>query len=108
MERASDNSEELPPETEVSREEKVHFTRPERAQDDRTVAKSDRSLSRNQLINKLNHINFQNGTITAVFKHHKYPRTLSFEVKSRSSLEQAGGVLLVVICRGNGVGPLPV
>ena len=80
MERAPDNSGELPLETGVSREEKIEITQPEPIQGEQTMGKADRSLSRAQLINKLNYINFQNGTITAVFKHHKYPGTLSFEV----------------------------
>ncbi|MEJ2038533.1 MAG: hypothetical protein P8X55_06315 [Desulfosarcinaceae bacterium] len=88
MERAPDNSEELPPGTEVSRAEKEQMARPERDQEQRRIERPDRSLSRNQLINKLNHINFQNGTITAVFKHHKYPRTLNFEVSPQPCVNE--------------------
>lgn len=81
MGRAPDNSEALPLEAEVSREEKMEITRSGQVQNEQTPPPSpNRSLSRTQLINKLNHINFQNGTITAIFKHHKYPRTLSFEI----------------------------
>ena len=43
-----------------------------------------RKVNRLQLINKLNFINFQDGTILLNFRHVKYTRSISFEVKPLS------------------------
>ena len=40
-----------------------------------------KQVDRNQLINKLNFINFQNGTILLKFRHVKYNRSITLEVK---------------------------
>ena len=88
MERAPDKSRLVSPDTAVSREEKDQIARPEQDPQHGLPGPPDRSLSRNQLINKLNHINFQNGTITAVFKHHKYQKTLGFEVSPQPCVDE--------------------
>ncbi len=76
MKRAPQND--LPsPATEVGPNEKGEISaRPEaREKDDLSY---ERTIVRQQLINKLNHINFQDLTVTVVFKHIKFPRTLKF------------------------------
>jgi hypothetical protein len=41
----------------------------------------ERSVSRKHLINTLNYINFQDGTILLTFKHRKYEKIISFDVR---------------------------
>jgi hypothetical protein len=67
----------LQPTTAVGRKEKAHITNPTSPPSDAQDTSRQRTLGRNQLINKLNHINFLDRTITIVFKHNTYPRTLS-------------------------------
>jgi hypothetical protein len=74
--RAQQNSP-IFPVTEVGPDEKdqVNKSTAPAARTDTPKAKKQYSLK--QLINKLNHINFQDLQITAVFQHTKYPRALS-------------------------------
>ncbi len=66
----------LPPATEVGRKEKDLIADQASAAFHHDEAAGHRTLGRKQLINKLNHINFLDRTITVVFKHNKYDRTL--------------------------------
>ncbi len=64
--------------TEVGPNEKDEISaRPESRENG--AAASERKIIRSQLINKLNHLNFQDLCVTLVFKHIKYPRTLKFK-----------------------------
>lgn len=63
--------------TEVSQSEKDRIRHKAVPSSENLVNNPQKQYSRKQLINKLNHINFQDLSITAVFKHSKYPRTLS-------------------------------
>ncbi|MGD9008555.1 MAG: hypothetical protein PVG41_11570 [Desulfobacteraceae bacterium] len=66
----------LPSITEVSRNEKASVIDPNSIPSDPGDTAKHRTLGRKQLINKLNHLNFLDRTITVVFKHNNYPRTL--------------------------------
>lgn len=65
------------PNSEVSRKEKKHIA----VSSTPAVRGKDRlpsiKISQSQLINKLNHLNFSDQSITIIFKHIKYPRTLT-------------------------------
>jgi hypothetical protein len=63
------------PTTEVSRNEKAYVMDTLSIPSEPGDAAECRTLSRRQLINKLNHLNFLDHTIAVVFKHNKYPRT---------------------------------
>jgi hypothetical protein len=65
----------LSPTTEVSRKEKAHVIDTSEPPSGPGDTDECRTIGRRQLINKLNHLNFLDGTITVVFKHKKYPRT---------------------------------
>jgi hypothetical protein len=67
----------LAPTTEVCSNEKAYITDPTSPPSDSIDTAKHKTLGRRQLINKLNHINFLDRTITVVFKHNKYPRTLA-------------------------------
>lgn len=76
MKRASDNA--IPPSTaEVSHAEKAQITSTTAQEGTFENAAHSINVSQKQLINKLNHLNFSDHTITIVFKHIKYPRTLT-------------------------------
>lgn len=66
-----------PPATEVSRKEKDRINQSSGVGEDPSDSISKKQYSLKQLINKLNHLNFQDLHITAVFQHNKYPRSLS-------------------------------
>ena len=66
-----------PPATEVSRNEKDRITQSSEVEENPLVRPPVKQYSLKQLINKLNHLNFQDLHITAVFQHNKYPRSLS-------------------------------
>ena len=77
MKRAPQND--LPiPSSEVGPNEKGEISTQGQHWDDKELA-YERKIVRRQLINKLNHLNFQDLTVTVVFKHVKFPRTLSFK-----------------------------
>ncbi len=61
--------------TEVSRNEKGEISDALDTQS-KSHHSDQREISLKQLINKLNHLNFQDNTATIVFKHIKYPRSL--------------------------------
>lgn len=42
---------------------------------------NEKELDRRKLINRLNYLNFQDGSLLVNFKHTKYPRTVSLEAK---------------------------
>ncbi len=77
MKRAPLTAPSIPPGTEVSREEKDVLASQPDAPSETIKASTERRLGRSQLINKLNHINFLDQTVTVVFRHRKYPRCLS-------------------------------
>lgn len=47
------------------------------------------SVSRKHLINTLNYINFQDGTILLTFKHSKYDKVISFDVRPMRIIENS-------------------
>jgi len=49
----------------------------------------ERSVSRKHLINTLNYINFQDGTILLTFKHRKYDKIISFDVRPVRIIENS-------------------
>lgn len=65
------------PTTAVSRKEKAHIANPTSPASDAHDPSRPKTIGRSQLINKLNHINFLDQTITILFKHATYPRTLA-------------------------------
>ena len=82
MDRASQNVRDSDPGTEVSREEKEQIASSAGRMEPQPIDPIDeREISRNQLINTLNHINFQDLTISVVFKHIQYPRTLTLNAR---------------------------
>lgn len=66
-----------PPSSKVSREEKQQLKASIQLTHNQKNHTPHKQFSLKQLINKLNHINFQDLNITAIFQHSKYPRTLS-------------------------------
>ncbi len=64
--------------TEVGPNEKAQVSKSSDLPSRSDPPKSKRQYSLKQLINKLNHLNFQDLHISAVFQHTKYPRALSF------------------------------
>jgi len=72
----------LPPtNTEVSRDEKNQITSSPATPPETVNSTPQKKISRKQLINALNHINFQDSTLTVVFQHTKHPRTLAIAVQ---------------------------
>lgn len=63
--------------TEVSGREKDQISRSAAPSDASNERLSPKNLSLKQLINTINHINFQDLSITVVFQHNKYQRTLN-------------------------------
>jgi hypothetical protein len=63
--------------TEVSRNEKDRITQINADEKKSPAQIPGKQISLNQLINKLNHLNFQDLPISVVFKHTKYPLSLS-------------------------------
>jgi len=45
------------------------------------------SIDLNQLINRLNYINFQDGTLTSVFHHKNYNRSISLNMKPKACID---------------------
>ena len=45
------------------------------------------SINLKQLINRLNYINFQGGTLTSVFHHKNYNRSISLDTKPRACMD---------------------
>lgn len=87
MKRAPDNS--LPPPTsEVSPKEKEQFATSDALSVDSGESSRPVKISQKQLINKLNHLNFSDHTITIVFKHVKYPRTLTLSARPMPCQDQ--------------------
>ena len=80
MKRAPRNAV-LPQAMEVSQNEKAHITNPTSPPSDQRDSSKQKTLSRKQLINKLNHVNFLDRTITVVFKHNKYSRTIAISAQ---------------------------
>lgn len=72
MEQAPENSRTLPPSTEVSPEEKARIRVPEQASVPENPHPEKCIISRSRLINKLNHIHFQDATVSVVFAHKKF------------------------------------
>ena len=69
---------------EVSKQEKQEVsTTTSRGQlaDQSEAARQHKTVSKSQLINKLNFVNFQEGTISLRFKHTKYDRYLNLDAK---------------------------
>jgi hypothetical protein len=79
MERAPNTAPSIPLGSEVSPEEKDEIARQGAAPSEPAKSSDERKLGRSQLINKLNHINFLDQTVTIVFKHRKYPRSLTIK-----------------------------
>lgn len=71
-----------PPATEVSSDEKSQISHTQNVAAEQENRTFERKYSLRQLINKLNHLNFQDLPITAVFQHNKYPRSLSLSAFS--------------------------
>ena len=76
MKRASDNAL-TPPTAEVSHAEKEQIAGSAASATVTEEPTRSINVSQKQLVNKLNHLNFSDHTITIVFKHVKYPRTLT-------------------------------
>jgi hypothetical protein len=76
MERMTEQVPVDPPSTEVSSEEKNQICDPEFYHPVDGPA-TERVISRRQLINKLNNLNFQDRTVNIVFRHKIYPRDLT-------------------------------
>ncbi len=57
-------------------------------QSDRQIKEQEKTESINleQLINRVNYINFQDGTLTSVFQHKNYKRSLSLNTKPRACM----------------------
>jgi hypothetical protein len=92
MDRASQKSQVTPSSTEVSREEKGQITssspaapsvRAAQAISAETAIVDEKKISLNQLINKLNHLNFREQTLSVIFDHVKYPRKITLEAHPR-------------------------
>lgn len=79
MERVPRSRPTSPINTEVGPEEKGHITRPDTALETPSPETAGKEISRRQLINKLNNINFQDRTVTVVFRHRIYGRPLKLE-----------------------------
>ena len=77
MERAPYIAPPPQPTTEVSCNEKDQIAHASAPATTPQESAPQKNLSLNQLINSLNHINFQDLHITVVFKHNKYQRSLS-------------------------------
>ncbi len=69
----------LLPTTEVSNSEKDQIARPLASSHLSSEKHPQKNLSLNQLINTINHINFQDLNITVVFQHNKYERVLNLQ-----------------------------
>jgi hypothetical protein len=65
--------------TEVSLEEKARISQSETTDRDQKSSAAEREINRTQLINKLNNLNFQDRTVTVVFKHRTYARNLKIK-----------------------------
>ena len=76
MKRASDNAL-TPPTAEVSHAEKEQIAGSAASATVTEEPTRSINVSQKQLVNKLNHLNFSDHTITIVFEHVKYPRTLT-------------------------------
>jgi hypothetical protein len=77
MERVIEASQLTPQKTEVSREEKDHFAAHDADGQTFESQRVDKEISRRQLIDKLNNLNFQDRPIHIVFRHKLYPRDLN-------------------------------
>ncbi len=66
---------------------KIHRLLPEN--DQSKQEEKNRIISRKYLVNKLNFINFQDGTITVNFKHKKYNSTISLHAKPQPCLDNS-------------------
>lgn len=71
MERTAEKEQRLPETSEVSPEEKKHIFRPYQF--------PEKELSRQQLINKLNHLNFQDQPVNVIFRHNTYDREITLK-----------------------------
>jgi hypothetical protein len=76
MERAPITAPLIDPDSEVSPKEKDEIVRQPAVYSEPEQSSNKHKLGLSQLINKLNHINFLDQTVTIVFKHRKYPRNL--------------------------------
>ncbi|RLD30837.1 MAG: hypothetical protein DRI73_09845, partial [Bacteroidetes bacterium] len=52
-----------------------------------TEHKKSDSIDLKQLINRLNYINFQDGTLTSVFQHKNYNRSISLNTKPKACID---------------------
>lgn len=69
------------PDTEVGRDEKTSITQPPTTPDPSFIAKRPPDISLKQLINKLNLLNFQNQSVSVVFRHRIYRRTMTLQAQ---------------------------
>jgi hypothetical protein len=79
MERVNKQAPSTPISTEVSLEEKGRISRPDPIPPDPEAQPAQKELSRRQLINKLNNLNFQDRTVNVVFRHRTHPRDLTIK-----------------------------
>ena len=80
MERMRGQAPAHPADSEVTREEKDQISGVDASDHLFDIPLSEKQISRRQLINKLNNLNFKDQTLTAVFEHRDYPRTLPLQV----------------------------
>ncbi len=77
MERAQPNSPGTFPSAEVGLGEKEQLVKGRAADQNRTPGRKKRpQISRQQIINKINLLNFQDRTLALIFRHHKYKRII--------------------------------
>lgn len=79
MERIVESIPSLPPDREADREENRQVARPDFLDDPFDASLPEKQISRRQLINKLNSLNFQDRALSVVFQHREYPRTLTLQ-----------------------------
>ena len=79
MERMVEQAPSSPLNSEVSPEEKSQVTQRELFDTFFDIPLPEKQISRRQLINKLNSLNFQDQTVNVVFEHCEYPRTLTLK-----------------------------
>lgn len=79
MERVKKQTPSTPTSTEVSLEEKGQISRTDPSAQEDQPTSNDKEISRRQLINKLNNLNFQDRPLTIIFRHRTYGRDLAIK-----------------------------
>lgn len=79
MERIAEKIQVSPQATEVGPGEKDRISQPQIPPDEQEYQFPERELSRRQLINKLNNLNFQERPVHVVFRHNTYDREITLK-----------------------------